>query len=205
MRFRLTCSCRYGIYCYSRPLENKTYLYYRCITDRKGDTAKSYCGLPSFRVDRVDGIIWNWLKSWFKDPDDLHNKLEAYKAECDRVNAPLLTQLAVNDDLLAENQAQRDRLIQLYQAGIYDLETTAAHKTKLDETIKGLEQERAKLAAQLGKGLSQDQITEIVVFARELSKGLAKAKSFEARRNIIELLDVRGILAIEDGEQIVHA
>jgi len=43
-------------------------------------------------------------------------------------------------------------------------------------------------------------------FACELSKGLNEAdKSFEKRRRIIELLDVRGILAVEAGEKVVYA
>jgi len=43
-------------------------------------------------------------------------------------------------------------------------------------------------------------------FAYDLSKGLGEAdKSFEKRRRIIELLDVRGILAVEAGEKVVYA
>ena len=43
-------------------------------------------------------------------------------------------------------------------------------------------------------------------FAKKLARGLDKAdQSFEARRQIIELLDVRAIIATEQGEKVVYA
>jgi len=43
-------------------------------------------------------------------------------------------------------------------------------------------------------------------FAREVSEGLAVAdQDFEARRQIIDLLDVRVTLAIEDRQKVIYA
>jgi len=53
--------------------------------------------------------------------------------------------------------------------------------------------------------LSDDQIATITEFAQKVSKGLEIAdQDFEARRRIVDLLDVRVTLAIEDGEKIAY-
>jgi len=53
--------------------------------------------------------------------------------------------------------------------------------------------------------LSHERITEISVFAKRLAKGVAKAdQSFEARKRIIELLDVRALLAYEGEAKAIY-
>ena len=109
MRFALQCCCGYGAVCRATVVDRKPYLYYFCITSNRG-VAHSYCGLPQFRADHIDALVWDWLKDWFKDPADLRRKLEAYKAEQDKINAPILALLKTNDDLIADNQAQLGRI-----------------------------------------------------------------------------------------------
>jgi len=66
--------------------------------------------------------------------------------------------------------------------------------------------ERAKLAERLGHCPSDEDIEDVVTFAYDLAAGLAEAdRDFSKRRQIVDVLDVRGILAIEDGEKVCHA
>jgi len=53
--------------------------------------------------------------------------------------------------------------------------------------------------------LSDTQIATIIDFTKEVSEGLEIAdQDFDARRQIIDLLDVRATLAIEEGQKIVY-
>ena len=58
----------------------------------------------------------------------------------------------------------------------------------------------------LGNKLSEEAIETLMEFSYDLAAGVAEAsESFEKRQQIIEMLDVRGILAVENGEQVCYA
>ena len=79
-------------------------------------------------------------------------------------------------------------------------------KTRLETTITALRKERADLTTQLETvTLNDDQIVTIEEFAKKVVKGLDKAEGdFKTRRQIIDLLDVRATLAIEDGQKVAY-
>lgn len=207
MRSRLTCECGYGVFCFARQHDNDDgfYLYYRCLT-ATGDVAGGYCGARNFRADHVDALLWGWLREYFQDPADLRNKLETYKTEHDKMNAPALALLRVNESLIFDNQAQLDRLVDLYLSGTFDKTMLVDRKARLQETIAKLEGERGELQKRIAHAPSDDEIEDVITFAYDLAAGIAQAdKSFDKRRRIIEVLDVRAILATEDGEKVCHA
>jgi hypothetical protein len=79
-------------------------------------------------------------------------------------------------------------------------------KTRLEATIARLEGEHGELQARLGHGPSDDEIEGVIAFAYDLKGGIAEAdKDFAKRRQIIEVLDVRGILAVEGDEKVCCA
>lgn len=204
MRYRAACVCGYAARSYAQYQNGKIYLYYRCVSVSGQVRVRGNCGALTFRADLVDAAIWEWLKSWLQDPNTLGKKLEAYRAEREQANAPLIAQLKGCNDLITNNLTQLDRLLDLYQLGNFDRDTLVARKSRLDQAIASLKQERTKLEARLTGELSQDDITEIVTFAYELAAGLAAAdKDFEKRRRIIEVLDVRAILSVENGERVI--
>jgi hypothetical protein len=51
--------------------------------------------------------------------------------------------------------------------------------------------------------LSDDQIADIEIFCAQIWDGLENA-TFEQKRHIIDLLDVRGTLAIENDEKVIY-
>ena len=97
-----------------------------------------------------------------------------------------------------------EKLLDLYLAGDFDKEMLTERKTRLEATITALEEERTDLTIQLeAVTLTDEQIATITDFAREVSGGLEIAdQDFDARRKIIDLLDVRVTLA-QEGEQKV--
>jgi hypothetical protein len=70
----------------------------------------------------VDSVIWGWLKEWFKDRADLRNKLELYRKERGRLNAPVLFLLQANENLIADHQTQLARLKDMCQASIVTID-----------------------------------------------------------------------------------
>jgi len=53
--------------------------------------------------------------------------------------------------------------------------------------------------------MTEDQVQDILGFARRIALGLEAAEhDFEAKRQIIELLDVQATLAVEDGVKVAH-
>jgi site-specific DNA recombinase len=180
------------------------YLYYFCPA-RRGDRVAKDCDNRYFRVNQVDAAVWGWIKELLLNPEALRQNLEEQQAEQERANQPLRDRLAVVDDLLVENQRQWDRLFDDYFKDFPE-EVLTERKMRLRDTIAVLEKERADLVTTLeAMTLSDNQIMTIEDFARKVAGGLAKAETdFEARRQIINLLDVRVTLAIEEGQKVTH-
>jgi len=113
--------------------------------------------------------------------------------------------IRVVDDLLSDNYSKYDRLLDLYLSGDFPKENLIDHKSRLERTIQSLEEEKKKLAAQINKGLTLEQEKMIKDFAVQLGRGLSLADDhFQARRQIIELLDVTAVLTREDGQKVAY-
>jgi hypothetical protein len=70
--------------------------------------------------------------------------------------------------------------------------------------VNNLRREQAEISAHLQtKVLSDEQIADIEAFCAQIRHGLEVA-TFEQKRQVIDLLDVRGTLAIENEEKVVY-
>lgn len=190
----------------NKTKESKTYQYYCCI-GKRGDIANVTCDLPYFRTDQVDAAVWEWVRSWLADPKQLREGLKAHQAEREKENEPLRRRLETVEGLIASNQAQLERLLDLYLSGDFPKEMLTERKSRLETTIQALEAEQAHLTATLeAQTLTKQQVCTLQDFAVKIGKGLEAIEAdFEARRYIIEVLDTRATLAVEDGEKIVYA
>ncbi|MBN1813041.1 MAG: recombinase family protein [Anaerolineae bacterium] len=203
LRTRVTCECTYQMASMSRRRSGKVYLYYVC--GRGATLPGGGCGAPSFRADHVDALVWDWLKDWLQDPKKLAEKLEVYRTERKKVNAPILAQIETINDLLREHKEQLERLIDLYLSGTVDKNMLVERKKRLENTIAKLEIERGGMEARLQAILSDDQICEVATFGERLSAGLEGAdEDFAERCRIVELLDVRAVLVVENGDKVVY-
>jgi hypothetical protein len=182
------------------------YRYYRCPSKHRRADIVRVCDLPTFRADRVDAAIWEWVKSIWTDPEALAQGLWEVHREREQENAPIRERLAVVDDLLAENRAQLERLLDLYLAGDFPKEVLTERKSRLEGTISSLEKEQAGLAAYLETCvLSVEQIQTIQEFAAKVGSNLAAMDDdFDAKRGLIEKLDVQVTLVVEDDDKIVR-
>jgi hypothetical protein len=153
----------------------------------------------------VDRLVWEKIRVWTLDQGQLRQEIEDYQAEKDRESSPYRARLAVVDDLLRRNQAQLDRLLDLYLGGDFPKEMLTERKLRLEDIGKALEQERANLVAALeAHTLTQEQIDNIFVLAAIVREAIAEGdKDFATRRMVIETLKPQVRLYVEDGRKMV--
>jgi site-specific DNA recombinase len=206
LRGRVRCGlCKSSVNCYAtQPPGGKFYLYYRC-NGYVGNIANTECNLPSFRVDIVDELVWNWIKTLLTKPGVLENGLAEYQQGREQYCAPIRDRLIVLDDLWQDSKSQLDRVLDLYIAGDIPRELLIDKKQRLESTLTALEKEREDLNMDLeSESLSENEIQQIREFAAQIAEGLEPGdETFDDRQRVIELLDVGASLTVEDDQKFI--
>jgi len=79
-----------------------------------------------------------------------------------------------------------------------------AKKKEIEHTITGLKKMKEDLSSNLNSDiLEEDQIFELKDFLRSIRNSI-KNVNFQTKQRIIELIDLRGKLAIENNEKVVY-
>lgn len=204
---RLTCGlCGYKMGSHSYFSGPRLHQYYFCPASVSNMDYIRSCTAPMYRSEEVDAVVWQWVKSILADPEKLRIGLEQHRADQEKEHAPIRQRLTVIDELLAEYRRQYNRLLDLYLTGAVAKDDLLDRRTRLEGTIAGLSQEQDALGTTLDEfGISAEQLDSIEAFAQEIAHGLADAEDdFAARRRIIDLLDVRGSLTLENGERVLY-
>jgi len=202
----ITCGiCGYRMSGICKKHKEKRYFYYRCPANEYVDSTRK-CVLPHFTANEVESAVWSWIKSILISPEQLGSGLKQYQDQQAQTVAPLQERLKIVDDLLAENQTQLQRLLDLYLKGDFPKEMLTERKDRLETTIKNLKDERARLSAHLeAKMLTEEQIRTVKDFAEKVQEGLTAAENdFESQRQIIEMLDIQVTLTIESGKKVAY-
>jgi hypothetical protein len=77
----------------------------------------------------------------------LHERTEVQDVETE----PQRRRLQVVEDLTADNERKRDRILGLYLDGRFEKESLMERKSRLDSTLAGLERERATLQGSISR------------------------------------------------------
>jgi site-specific DNA recombinase len=181
-------------------------LYYRC-TAHDGTKANLKCSMPQFRLEPVDDAVWHWITDFLTNPQELEQGMADYQAEQEVKNERVIERVAIIDELLADHQAQLNRVLDLYLGGEFPKEMLVEKKTRLEETIRSLENEKLDLIDFVEKkSLSPEQYEDIQEFSRKILEGINLIScEFETKRRIIELLDLQVVCMIdEDGNKFVN-
>ena len=206
LQHRLTClACGYAVSPFTkvRPNGHAT-SYYRCNA-AIGNVVGRRCGMPSFRADQLEPAVWGWVADLLLHPDQLAEGLRARQAEAEEEAKALRDRLGLVEKSIADHDRQIEKLLDLYLSGDdFPKELLTQRKKELVKAREELEEERATLARALEAATVSDAaIEEVEAFCRQVREGLEHA-TFEDKRRIIELLDVRGQLAVEDGQKVVY-
>ncbi len=206
MRLRMECGdCHAAMVSVYHPGKGTPYLYYRCHGAK--NNARPCHNTLTFPSSLADAYIWEWVKDILADRDRLAVGLANYQNEREHKNAPILERITSIDELLQDYRAQLGRLVEMAARGIFTEEEILTNKVRLRQIVQGLEKERAEQETKLGAdSFTDEQIKTLMDFAERMSEGLAEAEEdFTARRHLIELLNVRGELWVEDGVKMLRA
>ena len=103
-----------------------------------------------------------------------------------------------------ENERQWRKLLDLYLQNDFPREMLQERKSRLEEAITNLRHEQADISNHLQSNiLSDGQIEDIETFCAQVREGLENA-TFDQKRQLIDMLDVRGKLSIENDEKVIY-
>jgi hypothetical protein len=86
----------------------------------------------------------------------------------------------------------------------FPIEALTERKIRLEQMLVSLQKEHNDLEGHIRNvTMTDDQLSYIEAFCAKIREGLDKA-NFNTRRQIIELLDIRGKIAIENGEKVIY-
>jgi len=117
----------------------KNRLYYRCNVARGYEEYERKCTKARyFKAEDVDFTIWEWLKSFIRNPDAVDAGIAEYEEHREQEQAPVRERLVVVDDLLVDHRAQLQKLLDLYLDGNFPKEILVERRQRLQETIDSL-------------------------------------------------------------------
>lgn len=207
MQYRLRCSV-----C-GRTLRTRTHYtpvgtargYYYCQT--RDDTSIS-CGAGPhlYRTERLDAVVWKWLRGLLTNPADLKQSLRQYQEERETLLAPVHDELAIIDSMTRDIRARRKRLLDIYLEGAFERDELDQRKEQYDTELRKLGKRQAFLETQKAEhGFDEGRLQSILEFARAIGAGIELAdQDFRRRRELIELLDVTGWPSFANGEELLR-
>jgi site-specific DNA recombinase len=202
MKGRLTCSkCGYAVYGHTSGHKNYHYSYYICSGKEQ---VIGLCDMPSMSANGVDTAVWNWVREIIEDTDNLRDGLQESQTQLEQEHRTLFERLSIIDEQIQEYQMQLDRLLDLYLSGEFPKEVLTEHRNRLEEMLSNLRNEQKDLSAYIQNvSITDAQLSYIEAFAAKIRDGIDVA-DFYAKRQIIELLDIRGKIAVENGEKVIY-
>ncbi len=152
----------------------------------------------------MDAIAWEWVKGIVQTPENLRDGLVGVQAELKNKNQAVLDRLSIVEQQIREHEGQLAQLLDLYLEGGFPKEVLTERKMRLEQMLTNLRKEQSDLAGHIRTvTLADDQLAAIEAFCARIRKGLDQA-DFNARWQIIELLDVGGKVAFEDGKKVLY-
>jgi len=191
---------------YTSSIRTTRYFYYRCpVRSYALHYSHTDCDLPHFKADDVDIAVWNAIQVFLTDTEKLKEGREKLHVEQMKKNAPLIERLEVVEELIQENQAQLNRLLDLFLTGDFPEELLIERKGRLTSTIESLEKEQSTLAFQIDNTITEENYRDFEEFTNQVAQGIEKASgNFEFRRTLIEKLGIQVTFAYENGEKILY-
>jgi hypothetical protein len=153
------------------------------------------------RAGDVDDAVWAWIESMVLNEDNLREGLRKQQESVENERAKL-------DDMRArflaqrlDPEAQAARLLRAYTSGVFSLEELAGEKRQIETAKRAIEVELAELDRRLADlTLASQEVKELAAFAAEVKRKLADL-TFESKRRAVDLLDVRVVLKMVDGQR----
>jgi site-specific DNA recombinase len=205
LRFRTICGdCGSKMRGVPRQGRSKVYLYYQCATPHY--SARPCNNRTTYSAAFLDKAVWAALKEIITDPDRLEATLDKWAARYEGESESDRQQVETLERLIGTNKADLDRLIDLYVSGTFEKEALLDRKMRLEDTIRKLEAEHARLVANMGdRAISQAERITLRDYARAARETVIIGDmSFKARREIVEITKTEVTLYQKDGEKFAR-
>ncbi len=206
---RVKCaSCGGRMHGRSCPKNGKSYTYYTCNARRFPEKYDYTCNAPHFRHRQVDAAVWQWMQSVLIDPDALALGLTAQRAEAERLSKPLRQQATRLEGQIGSLRVQEERLLDIYLDGEIDKAQWLKRRGQIRSKLTTLTGQLEDIEERLQENqVTDEQIRSVQQFAHEISLGIeAIENDFEAKRHIVDMLDVQVSLGFDDeGDEVAYA
>jgi site-specific DNA recombinase len=197
---RLKCmKCGYSYVGRTRRENNQ---YYYCKGKEQRPTHR--CDMPQHRADHINQTVWKWIENLLLNPSNLAKGLKENQNHVTDGNKIVKEQIYFVDNQIQKNNDKIKKLLDLYLEGEIEKSEHTLRKTEYNENNSDLFAKKVELQGELSyDDISDKEITELEDFISHVRDGLKDA-TFETKRRIIDLFDVRGKLAIEDNQRIIY-
>ena len=149
--------------------------------------------------------MWDWIEKILGRPGFIRQSLLEAKEASEKFNQSLYDRLQTVEELIAQNQEKLNRLLDLYLTGDFDREMLVEKQTQIQQIISDLERERGDILINLEESvITDEQIINIEAVAQEIRSKLNGKKDFDSKRKVLEMMNVSGTLAFEDGEKVIY-
>ncbi len=196
---RLRCmKCNYT---YKGKTRHNNHYYYCGGTEQR---PVRLCDAPPFRGKDVDRVVWDWLVVLIKNPRAMMSGLQDSQDGAVQENRTLLNRLAMLERQIRDQDTQLGKVLDLYLSGDFGRDMLTERKVRLENNFASLRKEYEESLAMVEKvTLTDSQMSEIQDFCDSIRDRIDTA-SFEEKRQLLEMFDVRGKLAVENNEKVVY-
>jgi site-specific DNA recombinase len=197
---RLKCSkCGYSYVGRTRREDNQ---YYYCKGKEQRPTPR--CDMPQLNANHINQTVWAWIENILLDPSNLAEGLKENQNKVTSGNNIIQDQIDLIIIQINKNKDKINKLLDLYLEGEINKSEHASKKTEYNEINSALLAKKLSLQAEFSQEeLTESEFLELKDFILHVRNGLKDA-TFETKRRIIDLFDVRGKLAVEDNQRIIY-
>lgn len=210
LRSHIRCGCGYSVQCKtcnskdSRNGVRYIRLFYRCHGGTNRSTRICPYRHTSFSAKKVDTAVWSWIVTTLLDEKAIRDGFNQMKEQSASEIEVLETQRIALATQCEETRRQLERLLDLYLSGSFDKSMLEQRKGTLQKALHSLEEELCVVDSQLlNQTANSGDLEALLMFAQQIKLAVSEL-TFEQRRHLVEILDVRATIAVEEGIRVVY-
>ena len=188
------------------PILKKMNYYYAC---RRRRLVHHDCTLPYFNARIVDGVVFEWVQELLADPQAKIVGLQKAQKVASVEHADITEMIATCDTTLAREERELDHLYsdrKQYRDEPRMLQRVERDIQETLERIERVKSNRQGYALRLSQqAMSDEQVADRIADIERIDATLKRVGtlSFAHRRRLIELLDIRIVLGVEEERKYV--
>lgn len=189
--------CGSGIVGVSRTHGENDYSYYKCAARHSPKRYGHNCDMPTTRIEKLDAIVWSWVKDVVLSPPRLREQWENHTQQRLEQLRPLMSTIETNKARLAQVEEEKRRLVKAYAAGALTLDDITEEKTRVEKLINELGKGIAALEADLEPRMPRpEEMETIEQYAGRIRQGATLSDDDpQEQQELFRLLQMKGTLS----------